>query len=835
MDELLAQVEKPARYTGGEIGSVRKEPSAVDVRFALAFPDVYEIGMSHLGYQLLYAALNELTWCAAERVYAPWPDMEKVLRDVGLPLFALESKEPIADFDVLGFTLQYELAAAGVLQMLDLAGLPLLAADRSDDAPLTIAGGPCATNPESWAPFFDALVLGDGEEVVVEIADAVREVKGRSGGRQAMLEAVAKIAGVYVPSRRTPRFDGARFDGFDLDPGEPERVRRRLVHDLDATPLPRRPLVSNIQAVHDRLALEVMRGCLRGCRFCQAGYLYRPAREREGATIARAARESLATTGYDEVGLLSLSTGDWSPVQTVIPHMMNELAPQRIALSLPSLRAESLEGELAEAISRVRRTGFTLAPEAATERLRRVINKPISDDMVLESVRRVFEAGWEIVKLYFMIGLPTETDEDVAAIFDLVDRVYALGKSVTKRARVNVTVSIFVPKPHTPFERFGMADPEIVRHRMEPFLATKRKRRGGAVYKVHDWRTSLVEAALARADRRAAAAIEAAYRAGARFDGWSEYFRLDRWREAFAAAGIDLEAAATRRIPDGDPLPWDGVDVGVDKAFLQREKERALAAEVTEDCRTGRCGACGACIDEAANDFAAPAIAEPPISLAAAPPEDARFRYWFRYRRFGPTRWLGHLDLSRAMARAARRAALPLVYSQGFHPLPKIAFGPPLAVGIASDAEWFELTLNESLDAAQVRSELARELPEGIELCEAHSKALDAPSINGDVVGFVYEIDLSRLDAPAAGEAVTRFLAAENWPVDIVKKGKARRVDARSLVAEARVEGDSLHVRQMMKAGGGLKIAVLAAEMLGLPGRPVNPTAIRKTETLWRE
>jgi radical SAM family uncharacterized protein/radical SAM-linked protein len=829
IEKLFPQVEFPARYIGGEVGATRRDPSTAEVRVCLAFPDVYEVGMSHLGYQLLYAALNELPWCMAERVYAPWPDMEASLREAGLPLFALESRDGLAAFDLLGFTLQYELCSASILTMLDLAGLPWRAADRREDDPLIIAGGPCAANPEPWAPFFDALFIGEGEHAVIEMAEALRVAKQAGATRAERLTALAGVEGVYVPARRTPIFSEGRLKGFDLAAGEPLQVRQRVVADFENAPTPAMPLSANVRAVHDRLAVEVMRGCLRGCRFCQAGYLYRPARERSGERVAAIVRESLAATGQEEVSLLSLSTGDWSPVQTVLPHLMNDLAPRRIAVSLPSLRAESLTDEIVDAVKRVRRTGFTLAPEAATERLRRVINKPIDDKEVLASVRRVFEAGWELVKLYFMIGLPTETDEDVSAIADLVGRAFATARGVTRRARLNVTVSVFVPKPHTPFETFGRTPEETLQRRIEILYAARREMPRSVSISIHENDTSRLEAIIARGDRRLADVMEDAYRRGARLDGWREHFSWERWAEALAAADFDATALATREFAEGEPRPWDGVDIGVSREFLQAERERALAGEITTDCRTGACTDCGVCGNGVDNCFAPPhALPEPE---PPRPESTEVFRYWVRFGKTGRARWIGHLDMTRAFERALRRVRLPLHFSQGFHPHPKMAFGPPLALGVASDEEWMDIVLASAIDTEEVRRQLDVALPDGFSVHAVAQVAEEATSVSAAVVGWDYTFDLGSVDEVNAAAELEKFLAATTRPVEVVKKKRLKTIDARTLVEQAMIEGGVLHLSQIHPPTGGLKTTVLVAQMLGVDTERILALALRKTRT----
>ncbi|NLH50298.1 MAG: TIGR03960 family B12-binding radical SAM protein [Myxococcales bacterium] len=819
MDKLLAQVERPSRYIGGEIGARRKDPASVEFRVALAFPDVYEIGMSHLGYQLLYGILNDLPWCAAERVYSPWPDMEALLRREGLPLGSQETGTPLAAFDLVGFTLQYELSATGILQILDLGGIPLRAADRGEDAPLVIAGGPCAANPEPWALFFDAVFIGEGEDAIVEIARTLRDAKLGGADRREKLARLAAIPGMYLPQARLPVFRDRRLEGFQLAPGQPARVRRRLVTDLGAAPRPTAPILPSAPAVHDRLAIEVMRGCLRGCRFCFAGFFYRPVREREGEQVIDLVRAGLAESGHDEVSLLSLSTGDWSPVQSVLPRLMRELAPARVALSLPSLRAESLRGELAAAIRQVRRTGFTIAPEAATERMRRVINKPIGDEPILEAVRHVFTMGWELIKLYFMIGLPTETEADVAAIGDLVQRVWRTGNQVDRRARVNVTVSTFVPKPHTPFERFGMLPPADLVGRLKRFPS--KAQRGAITFHTNPVLASLVEGAITRGDRRTGEAIEAAYRGGARFDGWREHFKYGVWEAAFLQAGLDLVAEATKTYADDEILPWDGVDIGIDPAYLRAERDRALRGETTADCRDGICKECGNCAAEirtrlAAAEIAAPASEPAPPATTTTPPP--LFRYWICFAKAGTAKWLGHLDLVRLFGRAMRRAGLPVAYSLGYHPMPRLSFGPPLAIGIAGDEEWLEAWLTETTGPAEIQSRLQSSLPEGFRLIAAKQMPNEAPSLFEAIAGWEYEIELTEpAGETAAAAAIERFLALSEYPVTVVKKGRDRVLDARQLVRWARLENGRLRFFALNPPSGMLKPTHLGALLLGLP------------------
>lgn len=601
-DMLLSRVEKPARYIGNEWNMERKE--VYDFRFALCFPDVYEIGMSHLGSRILYRVLNDMDGVYCERCFAPWTDMEKALNDLHEPLFTLETKSPLKDFDVVGFSLLYEMCYTNVLSMLKLSDIPFLSEQRDETYPLLVAGGPCTVNPEPIAPIFDAILLGDGEELDPELVECVRQAKREGADKQTLLKRLAKIEGVYVPSFYRPVYENGRYVRTErLNDSAPEHPTRRVVRDLDSAKYIGKQLVPHIQIVHDRVAVEVMRGCTRGCRFCQAGYIYRPVRERRMETLLDQTRELVACTGYDEVSLLSLSTGDYSELHTLLPRIIDDMAAQKVSVSLPSLRIDSLLKDDLEKMQTVRKGGLTFAPEAGTQRMRDVINKNVTEEDLLRAVTDAFTSGWCGVKLYFMIGLPTETDEDILGIAELARKVsqcfYRLPKEQRGMGfRVTVSVSTFVPKPWTAFQWCAQNDQEEIR-RKQQLLKNALKGVRGAELHCHPSVLSVLEAAFSRGDRRLCDVLIGAYERGCRFDSWAEHFKPDAWAEAFEANGLTMDEYAYRERDLDEPLPWETVDALVTVGYLKREWNRAKEARTTKDCRQG----CNGCFGEHCEDY----------------------------------------------------------------------------------------------------------------------------------------------------------------------------------------------------------------------------------------
>ena len=596
LERILPNVQKPARYTGGELNEIIKDKRGVKLRMAFCFPDVYEIGMSNLGMRILYGVINNEPdiWC--ERVFAPWGDMAEAMREQGIPLYALESGDPVSEFDVLGFSIGYEMAYCTVLDMLDMAGLPLRSADRPNLVPLVFAGGTSCCNPEPMAPFMDLMVLGEGEEVDVEVLRLFQKARDEGWNKRDFLLEAAKIQGVYVPSLYEPVYsaDGTLSEMRCL-PGAPEKVTKRIIADLDSVYYPTNPIVPSTEIVHDRVNVELFRGCVRGCRFCQAGYVYRPIRAKKPETVIRQGIESIKNTGSQEATLLSLSSSDYRCLSKACDGLLEYCEPRNVSLSLPSLRADNFSMELMSRLQKVRRGGLTFAPEAGTQRLRDVINKNVTEEDLLHTCRIAFEGGWNGIKLYFMLGLPTETDEDVVGIADLAAQVLHVWRESSpnkqRGVRITVSTSCFVPKPHSPFQWEAQVTREEYRRRVN--LLRDSITAKNVTYNWHDPDTSFVEAVLSRGDRRVGDAIEAVWRRGGRMEAWSDYFSFKRWMDAFDECGVDPDFYATRERAEDEVLPWCRVDMGVRTSLLLRERRRAYSAQLSPDCRAA-CSACGA-------------------------------------------------------------------------------------------------------------------------------------------------------------------------------------------------------------------------------------------------
>jgi len=786
-DDILSRVRRPSRYTGSEVNAVRKDPRQVGCHLALVFPDLYELAMSYLGLGVLYDAVNKEQDLWAERVFAPDIDMQAELSSAGLPLASLESRTPMNEFDLVGFTLQHELTYPDVLAMLKMGNLALRSDQRLELDPLVIAGGPGASNPEPLAPGLDAVFLGDAEVGLVQIARIVGQERKKNRTRRQIIDAIASIPGVYIPSNYEVSYDDqglvSRIKPLN---GAKEKIRRSLVKDLESLKPPSQPLVPNRLPIHDRLAVEIQRGCTRGCRFCQAGMINRPVRQRSARTILETIDQGLSKSGQDQVSLLSLSAGDHPHILDILEVFFQRHANQRIAASLPSLRAETLTPALAELIKTVRKSGFTIAPEAGSQRLRNVINKNLTEEEIFSATLGAFKAGWSLVKLYFMIGLPTETDQDREGIVELVSRITRNLKTAHPRGRIHVGISTFVPKAHTPFQWEKMIDPEQAAA-IHKDLRRKLSRLPGVKVSWTKPEMSWAEGLLSRGDRRQFEALSRLVEAGQRLSGWSEHFDEDRIKDAFAKL-------VTPPGPDGflrarseqELLPWSHLDMGPSREFLLDEQKKAVSADQTTDCSRDDCYDCGACLDE----DAVPILdqnAPPPAESVGPDLNEQQALTGQRLRlvitKEGPAVFLSHLEYMGQLIKALRRAAWPMIFSQGFHPKPKVAFGPACQVGVASRAEFVDVTLPDTIrseDCAEMLVRLSANLPDGVRLQNGTLLAPGHPGIAKQVDLIRYRFKFANdVDPERIRSGMRDLLQRSSWQVTRTVKGKQKTVELR--------------------------------------------------------
>ena len=597
-DDILCKVEKPSRYVGGELNQVIKNPEDVNIRFAFCFPDVYEVGMSHLGTRILYHTINERKDTYCERVFTPWPDMEALMRENDIKLFSLETKTSLDKFDMLGFTLQYEMSYTNILNMLDMSGITIRASERGEDEPIIMAGGPCAYNPEPLYDIVDFFEIGEGEEMMNDVLEVYARHKANGKvNKKEFLREISKIGGIYVPSLYDVTYndDGTIKEFKPKYEDVPAKVKKRIVNDFDSVAFPDEMIVPYTEIVHDRVVLETARGCTNGCRFCQAGMIYRPVREKTTNTLLEQARKALKATGYNEVSLASLSICDYSNIQNLISSLILEHEGDKVGIALPSIRVDAFSVDLIKEIQKVRKTGLTFAPEAGSQRMRDIINKGLTEERILEAAKSAFESGWSTIKLYFILGLPYETTEDAAGIGELAEKMadvyFGIPKNVrNKGLKITVSTSILVPKPFTPFQWAPMARPEIVDERIKAVRGAIKSR--SIVYNYHEQETSFMEAVFARGDRRTCDVLMKAFEKGAKFDGWSEYFNMDIWNEAMSECNLDPDFYVYRDRSYEEILPWDFIDIGVNRKYLERENEKAKKAELTKNCLEG-CTGCG--------------------------------------------------------------------------------------------------------------------------------------------------------------------------------------------------------------------------------------------------
>jgi len=817
-DGLLLNAEKPSRYLGSEVNAFHKDTR--EVSFLLAFPDTYEVGMSHLGLQILYSVLNEIPYAKAERCFAPWPDRESQLRLRKLPLTSLESQTPLINFDIVGFSLQYELSYTNVLNMLELGGIPLARAERKDNHPLIIAGGPCCFNPAPLAGFIDAFVIGEGEEIVSEIVAVLRTGKKKKIPRHDLLEQLAQISGIYVPAVH----------------GKNQLIKKRIVADLNLWSHPINPVVPLMQTVHDRIILEIARGCTRGCRFCQAGMIWRPYRERNASLLMQMAEKLLSVTGHDEISLLSLSSGDYSCLEFLIKTLMKQHYSKRVALALPSLRVESLTGILIEEIKKTRKTSFTLAPEAGTDKMRRIINKGNTAEDLISIVDKVFAAAWKSIKLYFMLGLPYETQEDLEGIIELNHQVL---KAARKRGQVTISLSTFVPKPHTPFQWEKQISLEETYIKQDFFRRRAKDR--NLKLKWHDAKMSLLEGMFSRGDERLGELLEKAFRKGCRFDGWTELLRFELWQEAMDELGINPEEYLRER-ETNENLPWDNIDCGVSRQFLLQERKKSAETTATEDCRFANCQNCGVCdFSTIKNIFAK---AEETQEIAPSPPT-ADFAahekvYRFTFNKLGRARFLSHLELSTALIRALRRSSISLVYSIGFHPHPKISFATATPVGMESREEYMDITaLEYPADLNLLKSEINSALPQGIEVIEIKTIPPDTKPLSQTLYAFIYELYLpANIDENQLNiikESIEKFLASASFKIQRISKGKTVIKEIRPFVQGLTLDANKKRIEATVRhtQEGSARPFDIIVHVLGFSKEEAKQIHFTKIKTLF--
>ncbi|MEC4676454.1 MAG: TIGR03960 family B12-binding radical SAM protein [Nitrospirota bacterium] len=836
----LLSFKKPGRYINSEVNSIHKK---APVTFALAFPDMYEIGMSHLGHKILYDIMNNIPYASAERVFSPWLDLGDAMRKSGVLLSSLESDRPLKDFDIVGFSLQYELSYTTVLDMLDLGGIPLRSGERLDSKkkyPLVIAGGPCTVNPFPMSAFIDVFLIGDGEEAVTEILEVYHEWQNSDlNDKHSLLKSLAEIEGLFVPSL-----------------GKDRRVNRRFISSLEDAPFPDSPVLPFVNIVHDRVNIEIARGCSRGCRFCQAGMICRPVRERSPENIIGLAERSLRNTGYDSISFTSLSAGDYSCLPRLMKEVNRRFHKKRISMSLPSLRVASVNRDILSEIRAVRKTGFTIAPEAGTDRLRAVINKDFSEETYANALETLFREGWRNLKLYFMTGLPTETDADIAAIPEMVFQAIRTSKRHRGRhVNISAGVSPFIPKPHTPFQWSGQNDLAVLREKNH-FLKRAFLRRG-VKFKGHNEEMSLLEAVFARGDESLADLIESAWALGCRLDAWTEAFDFEKWKKAMDTTGIEAPVFAVKEYKEDSPLPWDNINTGISREYLMKEYRNALAGIRTPDCRT-QCHNCGLkCgdgkgpdTDEIASDLPAATViaaenggegigpAGSVLGYSSPRPgnvnnpvyadQGAAVKVRLRFSKTGKARYLSHLETTTAIIRAMRRAEFNFRYSSGFHPSPRISFGPALRVGIAGLREYLDLELIPPVRTEAALRDLNRTLPEGFHADRMEMLFSREKSLNSFIIRYTYEIKYGEyLDIDGFMEKKEVFVQRDDKLIDI-----------RKLVDEL-IRIDDRTVRLTVRDRGEIKARLdeILQAVFGLPAEELNITrlAMFGQDEDWRE
>lgn len=744
IQEILQRVQKPGRYSGGEWNAVHKDPRHVRTKIALVFPDLYEVGMSYLGQKILYGILNSRKGVLAERVFAPWVDLEGELRQHRIPLFSLENKIPLLEFDIVGFSLLYELNFTNILTILDLGQIPPLAADRDLSHPLVIAGGPAAFNPEPVAEFFDLILIGDGEEAFLEIIERYSLFRQESTSKHKILHELSGIQGVYIPSFYKPyRPRKSKLQAVKPKDKAPEKISKKVLFPFREAFFPEKFIVPNIKVIFDRVAVEIARGCPQKCRFCQATSIYFPPRERNPDVVVDKVINSLLATGYEGASLAALSVSDYSCLEGVVDVLMQRLKEQKVSLSLPSLRPKGLTPKLAENILQVRKTGFTLVPEAGTERLRRVINKHLDDQELLDAARSAFSRGWNLLKLYFMVGLPTETEEDVVRIAELVEELVRLGRAALKKPpRINLSVSSFIPKPHTPFQWLGLEEEDVLRERYN-ILRSRLRRYPWVKLKGSSLEGTWLEAVFSRGDRRLNGVLRRAWGKGARFDSWSEQFNLSVWKRSFEEEDVDPQSYLSALEREA-VLPWDHIDTGLKKAHFLKELDKALQEEATESCHLRSCAECRGCTlwpGTSAGTGVRPDIRSPdrpPLGTKA----DIVVRYRIKYAKQDEARYMSHIDLNSTLQRGFRRAGVSVEFTKGYHPKMSLTFAPALPLGMEGRSEVLEFKSAFFFSEEEFIKRVNAVLPRGVKVLSLERLSDSRLALSAEMEALVYSVDL---------------------------------------------------------------------------------------------
>ncbi len=822
LEEILQKVEKPGRYLGGEWNSVKKNPDRVAVKVALAFPDLYEVGMSYLGQKILYHILNSKPHILAERVFAPWLDFEHELRAKNIPLFSLENRIPLDRFDIIGFSLLYEMNYSNVLNMLDLGRIPLFSSRRGLEYPLVVFGGPAVFNPEPVADYCDLFVIGDGEEAFFEIIQSYMALKKESGNKNDILSELAKIKGVYVPSLYES-YQPQNIPLVTVRPkdGMPAKIKKRVLFPFHQAPFPEDIIVPNIQVIFDRVAWEVARGCPQNCRFCQASSIYFPPRVKSPSSVIKGILNSLRSTGYDSVSLASLSVSDYPYLEAIIRSLMKELEKQKVSLSLSSLRPKGLTSEVVANIVRVRKTGFTLVPEAGTERLRAVINKCLRNDEIWEAAENAFSEGWKRLKLYFMIGLPTETEEDLLGIVGMVKEIHRIGRKLLKKSpQINLSISSFIPKPHTPFQWLRMEKEDIL-HEKFRFVLSHLKKYPSIRLKRDSLELSVIEGVFSRGDRRLNAVLHNAWKCGARFDSWDDVFRFSTWENAFESEKVDFREYLSE-LHTESVLPWDHIDTGLTKNHLLKEFKMASDGKSSSPCSEKDCAVCQGCtlskfyqdrFDESVTD-----VDEDLPTLGKRTEKVQRYRASFQ--KTNQARYLSHMDLNNIIQQGFRRAGIPVSYSQGFHPKMLISYPPALPLGMEGNAEWIEFKSPYVFFEEEFVSQINPFLIEGVEFFGLSRLDDTEPPMNRQIRAFVYFVDLQNKKVIAAVKSRSMSEDADESYFDRVKKivndyFKMSRGDSLEKVSVDDTKG-KLYLTIKNVPGKGKKPQEIVASVFGL-------------------